>query len=138
MSTAGELKILVAEDDFFSRRFLMEVLAPYGEVHVAVNGEETLVAFSTALNEEDPYDLICLDIVMPIMDGQETLKRIRRIEEERGIQGLDGVKIVMVTGVDDKSNVMNAFKSGCEGYVQKPVDEDKLIDLLKSLELIPA
>ena len=137
MSTAEDLKILVAEDDFFSRRFLMEKLSPYGDVHVSVNGEETIMAFSTALNDQDPYDLICLNILMPIMDGQETLKRIRRIEDERGIQGPDGVKIVMVIGEDHKSNVMNTFKSGCEGHIQKPVDEDKLIDLLKCLKLIP-
>jgi two-component system chemotaxis response regulator CheY len=131
-----DIKMLVAEDDFFSRRFMMEVLAPYGQVDVAVNGEETILAFSTALNDNDPYDLICLDIVMPVMDGQETLKRIRRIEDERGIHGLDGVKVIMVTGVDDKSNIMSAFKGGCEGYVQKPVDEDKLLELLRDLELI--
>ncbi len=130
------IKVLIVEDEFFSRQFLKDTLSPYGRVDIAVNGQETLEAFSHALDGQDPYHLICLDILMPVMDGQETLKKIRGIEKQRGIMGLDGVKVIMVTGVEDNRNVLDAFRSGCEGYLKKPIDEDKLLSLLEKLELI--
>lgn len=135
MSKQGA-KMLIVEDEFFSRQFLKDTLSPYGQVDVAVNGKETIDAFRYALEKNEPYHLICLDILMPVMDGQETLKEIRRVEAEKGIHGMDGTKVIMVTGVDDNRNILDAFKTGCEGYIKKPIDEDKLLDLLRKLELI--
>jgi len=54
------------------------------------------------------------------MDGQQALQEIRRIEERHGIRGLDMVKVIMVTAVDDSSNIMKAFRQGqCEAYLTK-------------------
>lgn len=130
------LNMLIVDDDFFSRQLLKSMLLPYGNLDIAVNGEETLTAVKVAIEKGEPYDLICLDILMPVMDGQETLKQIRKFEKEKGIHGLDGVKIVMITGVNDNRNVLDAFNTGCEGYIKKPLDEDKLFELLKTLGLI--
>lgn len=132
----GDLKILIVEDDFYTRRLMQRFLAPYGEVDIAVNGEEALDAYTTSLNEEFSYDLICLDILMPVMDGQETLEKIREVEEERGIYGSDGAKIVMVTVLDDNKNILKAFRTGCEGYITKPVDKKKLITKIGELGLL--
>lgn len=130
------INVLIVEDEFFSRQFLKDTLSPWGNVDIAVNGKETLEAFTHALNAGEPYHLICLDILMPIMDGQETLKNIRRIESERGLHGLDGVKVIIITGADDHRNILNAFNVGCEGYLKKPIDEDELIGLIRKLGLI--
>lgn len=132
----GDLKILIVEDDFYTRRLMQRFLAPYGEVDIAVNGEEALEAYKVSLNEEFSYDLICLDILMPVMDGQETLKNIREVEEERGIYGSDGAKIIMVTVLDDNKNILRAFRTGCEGYITKPVDKMKLITKIRELGLL--
>jgi two-component system chemotaxis response regulator CheY len=75
------MKSLIVDDDFFSRRILQALLAGYGESHVAVDGKEALFAFKQAIAEEQPYDVICLDIMMPEMDGHNTYKdRIRTWE----------------------------------------------------------
>ena len=79
------MRVLVVEDDFISRRLLCRYLEPHGECDVAVNGNEALSAFKQALSSGQYYDLICLDIMMPGMDGQETLKRMRILEREAGI-----------------------------------------------------
>jgi len=100
-----------------------------------VNGKEAITAFLSAHDNGELYDLICLDIMMPEMDGQKTLKEIRRIEEEKDIHGLGGVKVIMCTALDDRSNVMEAFKSQCDGYVTKPIDKQKLMEVIESLEL---
>lgn len=113
------------------------MLARYGECHVAVNGKEALDVIESAFDENQPYDLICLDIMMPVMDGQETLLELRKMEEDRYIAPSDITKVIMVTAVDDSKNMMKAFRQGqCEAYLTKPLDKAKLIDHLKNLDLI--
>ncbi|MFZ2958642.1 MAG: response regulator [Candidatus Ozemobacteraceae bacterium] len=130
------MRILVAEDDFVSRRLLMEYLSPYGSCDPAVDGKEALEAFKKALEIGKPYDLICLDIMMPEIDGQEVLHEIRRFEEEKGIAGLFGVKIIMTTALDDFKNIMTAFRHQCEAYLVKPVERGKMVEQLKSMGLL--
>ena len=129
------MKILIVEDDFVNRKVLQKYLSFYGDCDIAVNGKEALIAFNSAHEDTNPYDLICLDIMMPEMDGQETLKEIRRIEEEKGIYGLRGVKVIMTTVLDDRENIMEAFRSQCDGYILKPIDRQKLKDMIESLEI---
>jgi len=131
-----DLKILIVEDDFVCRKLLQMYLSKFGDCFVAVNGAEAVEAVGSAYDENCPYDLICLDIRMPEMDGQEALETIRRIERERGIAGLDCIKVIMTTGLDDSRNIMGAFRTGCEAYIVKPVEQDKLIKEMEKLGLI--
>lgn len=130
------MKILIAEDDFVSRRLMQGILSPYGECHVAVNGREAVEQFKLALKENDNYDLVCLDIMMPEKDGNEVLREIRDLEDKAGILGLDGVKIIMTTALDNPRIIMKAFKDQCEDYIIKPVDKTKLLDKVRKLGLI--
>ncbi|MBA4369796.1 MAG: response regulator [Desulfobacterium sp.] len=131
------LKILVVEDDFTSRKVMCGMLSPYGDCDVAVNGKEAVQAFSEALDQGKQYDLISLDIMMPEMDGQDALKAIRRIEQERDIIGSDSVKIIMTTALSDSKNLMQAFQEQCEAYIIKPVRKEKLLEQLHLLGLVP-
>ncbi|MBN1647125.1 MAG: response regulator transcription factor [Spirochaetales bacterium] len=130
------MRILIVEDDFASRKMLQKYLSPYGECDVVVDGQEALDAFTFALKEEKPYDLVCLDIMLPKIDGQDVLKNIRKIEGERGIEGLEGVKVIMTTALGDTKNIMDAFKNQCEGYLQKPIERVRLIQEIRKLKLI--
>ena len=130
------MKTLVVEDNFTSRMLPQKFLAPYGEVHIAVNGKEAVLAFRSARQGDEPYDLICLDIMMPEMDGHATLKKVRELEEAAGVLGLDGVKVVMTSALDDSQNVIEAFRSQCEGYLVKPVEKKALLDQLCKLGLL--
>ena len=93
------MRVLIAEDDFASRKFMLRFFEKYGECDVTVDGKEAVEAFKMALEIDEPYDLICLDIMMPEMDGHQALKMIRRIEEENNISEDDRVKIVMTTAL---------------------------------------
>ena len=124
------MKSLIVDDDFFCRRILQSILANYGEAHVAVDGKEALFAFEQALAEEAPYDIICLDIMMPEISGQEVLKTIRELEAKKNIFGLDCVKIIMTTALDDSENIKTAFKEQCESYLIKPISKSKLQKIL--------
>jgi two-component system chemotaxis response regulator CheY len=130
------MKTLIVEDDFTSRLLLQEILKPYGPSHVAVNGREAVEAVRLALEANEPYDLICLDIMMPEMDGQAALKDIRAQEEARGILSSKGAKIVMTTALGDIRNVSAAYNSLCDGYLTKPIQKAKLLEELRTLKLI--
>jgi two-component system, chemotaxis family, chemotaxis protein CheY len=130
------MNVLVVEDDFTSRKLLQSIIAEYGECDVAVNGEEAVEAVRGALENNRPYDLICLDIMMPEMDGQEALRQIRALEDQKELRGLSGAKILMTTALGDSGNVMAAFRSQCDGYITKPIDKKKIREQLKTLGLL--
>jgi two-component system chemotaxis response regulator CheY len=130
------MKCLIVEDEFTSRKLLQVYLSDYGNCLVAVNGHEAVEAFREALEENEPYDLIFLDIMMPEMNGHDTLEAIRRIESEHSIAGLDGVKVIMTTALDDSRNVMGAFRSGCEAYLVKPIEKKNLLEELEKLGFV--
>lgn len=130
------MRILIAEDDFASRKMLLKFLSVYGECDVTVDGMEAIDAYLMALEEEEPYDLVCLDVMMPIMDGYQALKNIREIEKERNIPEEEMAKIIMTTALNEEKNVKKAFELGCTVYCAKPIDMDKLKNTLEKLELI--
>lgn len=130
------MKMLIVEDDFTTRKILLKFLQPFGEIDVAVDGQEAVTAYREALSSGEPYRLICLDIMMPELDGHGVLKSIRDIEQAQKVKADDVVKIVMTTALGDSSNVLGAFKGGCEGYVVKPIDKQRLLTELRKLNLI--
>ena len=130
------MKALVVEDDLTSRTLLLIVLSRYGECHVGVNGEEAVEAFRMALADAEPYDLICMDIRMPGMDGVEAVRRIRAIEIENGILLRNGSKIIMQTTVDDPKEISQSFQASCDAYLHKPISATSLIGELRRMMLI--
>jgi len=130
------MKTLIVEDDFTSRLLMQEILKDHGPAHVAINGEEAVTAVGQALATDDHYDLICLDIMMPEMDGQEALRRIRELEEAHGILSTAGAKIIMTTSLNDMKNVGDAFNSLCDAYLVKPIQKSQLLEQLRELTLI--
>lgn len=130
------MKCLIVEDDFAARKLLQVYLSDYADCFIAVNGHEAVEAIREALEEGESYDLICLDIMMPEMDGHKALEAIRQVEKEHGIGGLDGVKVIMTTALDDSKNIMGAFRTGCEAYIVKPIRKEKLLEEIKQLGLL--
>jgi two-component system chemotaxis response regulator CheY len=130
------MKTLIVEDDFTSRFLLQTILSTYGECRTAVNGLEALEAYKEANQTGEPFDLICLDIMMPEMDGQEVLKRIRALEEADGRSEKKEVKIIMTTAMSDSQSIIQALCSLCNAYLLKPINKAKLLDHLQSFGLI--
>jgi two-component system, chemotaxis family, chemotaxis protein CheY len=131
------MRILIAEDDDTCSMILTSMLKPYGAAVVVEDGEALIRTFTTELVKKQPFDLICLDIKMPGLDGQASLRCIRAIEQGFGLIGGSGVKILMTTGLNAPESILAAFRSQCEGYLVKPIERAKLIAQLTSLGFSP-
>lgn len=130
------MKTLIVEDSFVNRLILQKFLTNYGPTHIAVNGKEAIEAVTLSLNADEPYDLICMDILMPEMDGMTALKHIRDLEAEKGVASTNSTKILMTTAVDDTKNIATAIEDGCDGYLIKPLSMAKLLWELRTFGLV--
>ena len=131
------MKVLIAEDDEISRDLLVQILEKYASCDAVEDGAEAVEAFRLAWEEQQPYDLVCLDIMMPEMDGQEALKLIRLTERERGISPGSEVKVLILSALDDPRSVVEAYyRGGATSYLVKPVRLKRLHHELKQLGLL--
>lgn len=130
------MKTLIVEDELTSRTVLRKFLMEFGPTDTVVNGWEAVEAVRLALEEGSHYNLICLDIMMPEMDGHEALIQIRALEADSGIIFPDGAKIVMTTAVGNMESYSKAFDSLCDAYLVKPFSREKLVKKLRLLGLV--
>ena len=133
-----KLKILIVEDELISRTLLREMLSAYGICHVATNGKEALDVIEKSYDSpEGKFDLVCLDIMMPEMNGHEVLQKVRIIEKDLRLKGQEMTKIFMTTALSDTKNIMEAFTKGrCEAYITKPINRKKLETHLQEFHLL--
>ena len=113
------MRILLAEDDFVTRKFMTNFLSKYGECDVTVDGLEAVDAFTMALDEENPYDLVCLDIMMPVMDGYELVSSLREAN--------NNIPVLMITAKGEYDDMRQGFLSGTDDYMVKPVNVNEMV-----------
>ncbi len=130
------MRILVVEDDYISRRLLCRYLEPYGMCEEAVNGHEAVDAVRRAIDAGEQFDLICLDIMMPGMDGQQALVILRQMEAENGMPIGKGAKVIMTSAMEDNQYIMQALNASADGYVVKPIEKRRFIETLKETGLL--
>ncbi len=133
--TRNTKRILLAEDDFGSRRTLDTLLSQYGSCDVMMDGEEAVNAFVMALEEGDPYVLICLGTTLPVIDGYQVLKEIRSIEEQNGIVKENHVKAILIARQDFEVNANPASESVCDMVLSKPIAAGQMQAALETLGL---
>jgi two-component system, chemotaxis family, chemotaxis protein CheY len=127
------MRILIAEDDAVSRKFLQKFLASYGECDLTVDGIESVDAFLLSLEDDKPYDFVFLDIMMPKLDGIKALKIMRDIESRKDVEDAKKAKVIMVTALNEKETINNSFEAGCDAYVTKPIDTKELSETIEKL-----
>lgn len=130
------MKSLVVEDEFVARSVLQRFLTRFGECDVAVDGAEAVDAITHALESATGYDLICLDIGLPKLNGQGVLERVRELELARGVQVGRGCRVIMTTITSSTSQVLGAFRGGADAYLTKPINLPALSRELKTLRLV--
>jgi len=133
------MRVLIVEDDPISRELLSRILSPHGDCTLCVDGREAVTAFREALESGRPFHLVCLDIMMPEMDGQEALREIRRLERDQGVPRSEESTVIMTTALDTPRDVIEAYyRGGCTSYLVKPISQSKLLNVLQELGLLSA
>ncbi len=131
------IKTLIVDDDVIFQLILKKILSSYGECNIAINGKEAIQAFSLAWQENKPYNLICMDIMMPELDGHQSLRQIRKIEELLEVDECQKVKVIMITALCNPKNIKKAYYNGdVSSYLTKPIKKQKLIKNLQNMGLI--
>ena len=130
------MKCLIVEDELQSRHILKELLSSFGGCDIAVNGQEAIDSFRLAHESKRPYDVILMNVTMPVVDGLTALREIRSLE--KGMEMPPGlmVKVVMMTAPDDPRTVIKAFKEGeANSFLVKPITQKKLDKEMATLML---
>lgn len=127
------MKFLIIEDNYVNSRLLQKILDAYGTYDVSFNGQEGLDMYEKSLKNQDYYDIIFLDIMMPEIDGFKVLTSIREKEEK---YELENIKIVMTTALDDFQSIKTAFNNQCEAYLIKPITKDKIKEIFIKFNIL--
>lgn len=125
----GILDILLVEDNLINQKLTQKILINQGfQVDVADNGKMAVEKFGS-----NHYDLIFMDIQMPVMDGLEATRQIRKIEKERHIDQ-ERVKIIALTANSQQQDKENCLAAGMDDYINKPFNVKKFPLILSNLE----
>ena len=129
-------RALIVDDSRYQRHLVLQALAGLFEIEEAENGQRAIELFVAARDAGRPFDLIVMDILMPVLDGHEALAGIRRLEREAGRDDLPPTPAVMLSSLDDSANMLRAqFDSGAQAYVTKPFEAQTLLEALATLGL---
>ena len=116
------MKILVAEDDAANRKFLSKLLAKFGDVTVVGDGFQAVKSYMQALDDKEPYQLVCLDVMMPKLDGYKALDAIRGIEGKYALIAQEKAKIIMIRALDEGGFDEEMAGNQYDCYMSKPID----------------
>jgi CheY-like chemotaxis protein len=122
-STFPGARVLLAEDGLDNQRLVRALLRPLQvEVALVENGAQAVDQALAALDGERPFDLVLMDMQMPVMDGYEATRRLRS-------EGYPG-PIVALTAHAMSNDRGRCLEAGCDEYLSKPVDRAELLELV--------
>jgi CheY-like chemotaxis protein len=125
------LSILVAEDNEINALLMRSLLTRLGhQAVITTNGEQALESWRAAEATAAPYDLVLMDIQMPVLDGIETTRRIRAREADQPGRRTPILALTANALAEDRSA---CFEAGMDGFLVKPLDRDKLADAIRDL-----
>ena len=125
----------MVEDDAATRAVMKECLLKYGELQLAEDGFEAIDKVKQALIQEKYFELILLDIELPLMQGVQVVKVVRSFEELLHLGEDKKCRIIMLSGSSSVDVIKSAFREHCDGYLLKPFSEIKFKQNLQKLDL---
>ena len=128
------MRALIVDDCELTREMLGFSIRSAADIDYASDGQEAVAKVRTAIGLEAHYDLICLDITMPVMGGLEALRKIREAEAGSGVRK---ATVFMVTASSSPDDMIEAISEGdCDDYLTKPVTGTSFKELLRKHSLV--
>ncbi|MBS1611427.1 MAG: response regulator [Bacteroidetes bacterium] len=133
ISTNETYNFFIVEDNPAEVRLIQEAIKEAGlqdivELEYAYDGEEACEYIDTAKHINKPINLVLLDLNMPKISGKEVLEKIKSDPE------MEHVPVIVVTNSDYKKDMIECYRLGADGYMQKPADFKKLVDFFFSVK----
>ncbi|HBL74689.1 MAG: histidine kinase [Bacteroidetes bacterium GWF2_42_66] len=126
----SQLSILLVEDNMLNQRIVTFSLKKYNHaVHIANNGLEAVEQFQKA-----SFDVILMDIMMPVMDGLEATQKIRSIEVENNVEKRTPIIAITANTMDNDRDKCISY--GMDEFMAKPFDMDKLNSIFKQMKIV--
>lgn len=123
------MKVLVAEDNDLNWEIICELLGEYGVLcDRAENGQECVKMISAA--EDDTYDLIFMDVQMPVMNGRDATREIRKSAREY----VRNITVVAITADAFAEDMKECMEAGMDEHISKPVDMRKVLNILEKVQ----
>ncbi|MCH2208620.1 MAG: response regulator [Lentisphaerales bacterium] len=120
------MRILIIEDDSTTQELLKTILEPCSDLTIVDNTMDAVEAFAEALLSFFYYKVVLIDIGLPDIDGVKALKLLRSFEKVKSINDSNKAKIVLMTATADEEKVKEALKTGCNGFLIKPINKENL------------
>jgi two-component system chemotaxis response regulator CheY len=131
------LRVLIVEDEPVNREFLMLTLRGLGDCQAVDCGEDAVCAQQEALERDQPFDVVFLDILLPGMNGLQALEQLRALEDRHGVPPDRRVPVIVTTGLDDDKAASRAFIHGqALAYMTKPFRASQIHEELSKLGLL--
>ena len=128
------MRMLIVDDSMYQRQVLRSHLSKYGDCDEARDGAQAVELFRQALEEGRPYGLVVMDILMPVMDGHEALRRIIALRDRAGAPEEGRARTIMLSTLSDPETMLAAqFESGADMYLTKPVEGATLVEAVENL-----
>ncbi len=131
-----KINALIVEDVFLIQRVIERFIEPYGVFTVSNNGKEALKKYAEFFFNGNAFNLVCLDIYLPEMNGLDVLSNIRKFEDEIKLKSEERCKIIIISSVTHPATVQQAYKLGCDYYVAKPFSKEDIVNALKKIKMI--
>lgn len=120
--------MLVIDDQMTTRMLLRCMLETYGEVVEAKAGKEGVALFGAALADGAPFQMVCVDLGLPDIDGNQVLEQLRAVEVQQQVRA--PATIVVVSGNDTEEARGDALERSADAYLTKPVSYESMFALL--------
>ncbi len=127
------MRALIVDDELLNAVILMKYLGEDWECDFAINGTDAVDSFVNSCQKKVPYDLVCMDIMMPEMSGLNAVKALRDYEASHAVSKKAG--ILIVTALADTADRLESHACGCDGYLVKPVTKQQFTEELQKLDL---
>jgi two-component system chemotaxis response regulator CheY len=125
---------MITDDSTSARELVESYLRDFGDCDLVPDGREAVKLFEMAMREGRPFDLIIMDIMMPVMDGLTASKKIVELMEQREIPENERARIITLSGAGDPEYMMDAhFESGADVYITKPFEKNVLYEAIAGL-----
>jgi len=131
------LRIMIVEDEPVNRELLLLCLRGLGDCKAVACGEDAVLAQQDALELNQPFDVIFLDILLPGINGLQALEQLRALEDRHEVPQDKRVPVIVTTGLDDDRTASRAFIQGqALSYMTKPFRAGQIHEELRKLGLI--